>query len=163
MEAARLATVDDVASLARLAEQAVAEQVTDRGGAVWAQRETRPLPADDSLRAALADPRQLVVAGTIDDVVIGYGAVRLERLRNDELLAVITDLFVEPEARAVGVGEAVVTMILDWAGAQGCMGVDALALPGNRDTKNFFETFGFTARALVVHRRLVPAADGVSG
>jgi hypothetical protein len=36
----------------------------------------------------------------------------------------------------------------------GCVGIDALALPGNRQTKNFFESFGFTARAIVVHRRL---------
>jgi hypothetical protein len=34
-----------------------------------------------------------------------------------------------------------------------------MALPGNRATKNFFETFGRTARAIVVHRTLNPPAD----
>ena len=31
-----------------------------------------------------------------------------------------------------------------------------MALPGNRATKNFFERYGLTARALLVHRRLRP-------
>ncbi len=159
MEAARRAVADDVPRLAQLAEQAVAEQAGERGGAVWAQRETRALPAEASLRAALDDPEQLVLAGTIDEVVVGYAVVGLECLRNGELLGVMSDLFVEPEARGVGVGEQLIEMALDWCHQRGCSGVDALALPGNRETKNFFETFGFTARALVVHRPLAPPAE----
>ena len=37
---------------------------------------------------------------------------------------------------------------------QGCFGVDSLALPGDRHTKNFFESFGLVARAIIVHRSL---------
>jgi hypothetical protein len=45
-----------------------------------------------------------------------------------------------------------------------CLGVDAIALPGNRDTKNFFETFGLVARAILVHRPLPrPDRDGGLG
>jgi hypothetical protein len=44
--------------------------------------------------------------------------------------------------------------VIAWCTERGCTGIDAHALPGNRDTKNFFETFGFTARLLVVHRSL---------
>ena len=43
------------------------------------------------------------------------------------------------------------------ATAAGAIGVDALALPGDRATKNFFETFGLKARAIVVHLSLLPA------
>lgn len=161
MERARPAVVDDVVVLARLAEQAVAEQIGERGGSVWAHRETRPLPADESLRAALDDPDQLVVAGTIDEVVVGYGVVTVEALRDGRRLGVVSDLFVEPEARGVGVGEVLIELILGWCEGQGCSGVDALALPGNRQTKNFFETFGFTARALIVHRALAPPDGSV--
>ena len=32
--------------------------------------------------------------------------------------------------------------------------MDSLALPGDRATKNFFETHGLVARAITVHRRL---------
>ena len=42
--------------------------------------------------------------------------------------------------------------LVDWCGARGCFGVDSLALPGDRHTKNFFESFGLVARAIVVHR-----------
>jgi GNAT superfamily N-acetyltransferase len=158
VEGARPATCGDLAILARLAEQAVAEQVDERGGAVWAARETRPLPAMPSLEQSLGDDDQLLVVGTFDEVVVGYAGTRLEELRSGALLGVVTDLFVEPGARGVGVGEALIEEVLSWCGQRGCCGVDAVALPGNRDTKNFFETFGFTARAITVHRRLSGSA-----
>ena len=44
--------------------------------------------------------------------------------------------------------------LIEWCRAQGCFGVDSLALPGDRHTKNFFESFGLVARAIVVHRSL---------
>lgn len=156
MEGARRATGDDLVGVAALAAQAVAEQREARGGAVWAERETRPLPALPSLALALHDPCQLVLAGTIDGVVLGYAVARLETLRDGALLGVVSDLFVEPEARSVGVGEMLIDLVLEWCAQHRCRGVDALVLPGNRDTKNFFETFGFTARAIVVHRPLAP-------
>jgi hypothetical protein len=54
------------------------------------------------------------------------------------------------------VGEAMMDQIVAWCEKHGCVGVDAIALPGNRHTKNFFETFGLVARAIVVHRPLGP-------
>ena len=156
MEAARPAEAADVERIADLAAEAVAEQSPLRGGGVFAAREARPLPAGPSIAEALDDPSQLVVAGTFDDAVIGYAVVRIERLRNGELLGIVTDIYVEPEARGVGVGEAMIDLVLAWCDEQGCSGVDGFALPGNRQTKNFFETFGFTARGIVVHRRLDP-------
>ena len=154
IEAARPATTADVPRLAELAAAAVAEQVDGRGGSVWSVREAREVPASPSLVAELEDPSVLVLAGTIDDAVVGYAVVRTETLRDGRTLGVITDVYVEPEARAVGVGERLLDAVVAWCSEQGCSGVDALALPGNRETKNFFETFGFTARALVVHRTL---------
>jgi GNAT superfamily N-acetyltransferase len=154
IEAARPATGADVERLAELAAEAVAEQAGERGGPIWSQREARAVPAAASLRVDLDDASRLVLAGTIDDAVVGYAVVRTEPLRDGRLLGVLTDVYVEPEARAVGVGEVLVDAVLDWCRAQGCTGVDGLALPGNRATKNFFETFGFTARAIVVHRTL---------
>lgn len=155
MEAARLATASDVPRLAELTAEAVSEQAEGRGGFIWSQREARALPADESLAAAIDDPEHVVLAGTIESTIVGYAVARLERLRTGALLGVVTDIYVEHGARAVGVGEALMDQVVDWCMAAGCVGIDALALPGNRETKNFFETFGFTARALVVHRRLV--------
>ena len=44
--------------------------------------------------------------------------------------------------------------LVDWCAARGCFGVDSLALPGDRHSKNFFESFGLVARAIIVHRPL---------
>jgi GNAT superfamily N-acetyltransferase len=95
-----------------------------------------------------------VAAGTLDDTVVGYGLVRTERLADGTLLGVIDDIYVDPGAREVGLGQALMDHLLDWCRAQGCFGVDSLALPGDRQTKNFFESFGLVARAIVVHRPL---------
>lgn len=153
-EAARPATGEDVPRLAQLVAEAVAEQAEGRGGRIWSARETRALPADASLAALVADPDALVLAGTIDGTVVGYAVTVTEQLRTGDRLGVVTDVYVEEGARGVGVGEALLDQVVAWCEAAGCIGIDALALPGNRSTKNFFESFGFTARAIVVHRRL---------
>lgn len=153
-EAARPATGEDAPRLAQLVAEAVAEQAEGRGGRIWSARETRALPADASLAALVADPDALVLAGTIDGTVVGYAVTVTEQLRTGDRLGVVTDVYVEEGARGVGVGEALLDQVVAWCEAAGCIGIDALALPGNRSTKNFFESFGFTARAIVVHRRL---------
>ena len=153
-ESARFATAADVERLASLAAEAVAEQEGDRGGAIWSVRESRAVPGEASLSADIDDEDVLVLAGTIDDVVVGFAVVRVEALRDGRTLGVLSDIYVEREARAVGVGEALVDRVIDWCRERGCAGIDALALPGNRESKNFFETFGFTARLLTVHRPL---------
>jgi GNAT superfamily N-acetyltransferase len=149
-----VATAADVPRLAILTAEAVAEQAEGRGGSIWSRREARDRPAGASLAAAVADPDELVLAGTIDEAVIGYAAAHVEALADGALLGVVTDIYVESEARGVGVGEAMIDQVVAWCEERGCVGVDALALPGNRHTKNFFETFGLTARAIVVHRDL---------
>lgn len=159
MEGVRRAVPDDAERLAELTAEAVAEQIEGRGGRIWSQREARGVPAEGGLATAIADSGKLVLAGTIDEVVIGYAVAQVEPLADGTLLGVVTDIYVEPEARGIGVGEAMIDEVLVWCARRGCVGVDALALPGNRHTKNFFETFGFKARALVVHRSLVAAPD----
>ena len=86
--------------------------------------------------------------------MLGFGAVVVEPLRSGRTLGVITDLFVEEGAREVGVGDAIVADLVDVCAPDGCIGVDALALPGHRATKNFFEAHGFTARMLTMHHSL---------
>ena len=97
---------------------------------------------------------QLSFVGTIDEVVVGFAAVTVDQLADGSRLGVVTSIFVDPGAREVAVGEVMLDEVIAWCTAQDCIGIDAHALPGNRATKNFFETFGFTARLLVVHRSL---------
>lgn len=125
-----------------------------RGGAVWKAREARPEPVETDLERLLDEPDARVVVATIDGVVVGYAVVRAEHLADGHVLGVIDDIFVEEEARQVGLGEAMVDDLVGWCRERECMGIDAMALPGHRATKNFFEESGFTARKLVMHRRL---------
>jgi len=154
VEGVRRATEEDLPRLAELVHAAIAELTPMRGGAVWAAREARPEPVEDSLKASLADDRTRLVVGTIDDVPVGYAAVHVEVLHDRSRLGVVDDIFVEAEAREVGVGDAMLGDLVSWCEAEGCAGMDAMALPGHRSAKNFFEESGFTARQLVMHHRL---------
>lgn len=155
MDAARRAVVDDVPRLAELCRAALAEVAAqERGGRLFAAREGRAEPVDASLATDVADPDAVVVMGTIDDVAVGFATGRVEALRDGTVLGSVAELYVEPGARAVGVGEAMMGELLDWFRRRGCAGVDAQALPGARATKNFFEASGFSARLLVMHHRL---------
>jgi GNAT superfamily N-acetyltransferase len=154
IEAARPASSDDLPRIADLARGAITEMRAVKGGEVWARREARQEPIDASLAADLANRDAVVLAGTLDDVVVGYAVAVIERLADGSDLARLTDVYVEPEGRGVGVGELLLDEIVRWATDRRCVGIDSLALPGDRETKNFFESFGLVARAIVVHRAL---------
>ncbi len=153
-EGCRLATGDDVHRLCQLADQAIRELQAGRGGAVWARAQARQAPYERQLEREITAPDHLVLVGTLDDAVVGYGVARVQVLPDGGRLGVVSDLYSEPLAREVGLGELVMEALVDWCRQQGCFGVDSLALPGDRHTKNFFESFGLVARAIVVHRSL---------
>lgn len=153
-EAVRPATQDDVVDLVALAGAAIAEKGEQKGGAIWRRREGRQQPLDADLAQAIDDPDHAVVVGLLHGVPMGYGVAHVEVLADGGRLGVVDDLYVDPGAREVGLGEALMDDLVAWCRAQGCFGVDSLALPGDRLTKNFFESFGLVARAIVVHRSL---------
>ena len=80
--------------------------------------------------------------------------LRVEPLPNGDSLAQITDLYVLEPARGVGVGEVLLRTMREYAVERTCRGIDARALPGDRTTKNFFESFGLVARSIEVYRDL---------
>jgi GNAT superfamily N-acetyltransferase len=153
-EAARRAGDADVARVVELAELLVAELEPMRGGALWAATRGPVHPLAEHYAARVAALDALLLVGTIDEVVVGYASSRVDELRDGTRLAVVDEVYVEPEARAVGVGECLLDAVVAWAGEQRCTGVDAVALPGHRQAKNFFEAHGFTARLLVMHHVL---------
>lgn len=147
MEAARPAGSGDAGRVDELRAAAAAELRPFRGGPL--------LVAELARHTAPA-----VVVGTLDGVVVGYGAARVEDLGDAGVVGVIDEVYVEPAARGVGVGEAIMEAVTAWCAAAGCTALDATALPGDRVAKGFFERHGFTARLLVMHRRLPPAGPG---
>jgi ribosomal protein S18 acetylase RimI-like enzyme len=112
-EAARTATGADIPQVAALAVAATAEKLGQKGGALWARREGRPAPQEATLRSALDRPDHEVAVGTLDGVVVGYGVVRAETLLDGGRLGVIEDIYVDPGARAVGVGETLMNHLID--------------------------------------------------
>ena len=146
-EAARPATAEDTPAIGALFRAATEELRAERGGELWARERDR-----DGGFAAPDDG--LVLVGTIDDAVVGYAVVRVKGLADGGLLAVLDDVFVEVDARGVGIGELLLNAAIAFARERGCVGIDSLALPGMRGSKNFFEAAGLVARAIVVHRRL---------
>lgn len=162
MEAARTAQAADLDAVVALARQGIAELTPHRGGSVFSRREVHAEPLPDAIEGAVTgtDPRRRGVVGTVDDVVVGYGLAHVETLHDGACLVVVTDLYVDPDARGIGVGEAMMDELVAYARSVGAIGIDAVALPGDRQTKNFFETFGLTARAIVVHRSLRDDQEG---
>jgi ribosomal protein S18 acetylase RimI-like enzyme len=162
MESARLGVDGDRARLAELWEEAGAELGPQRGGALLLRSASFPG----------TDPEAVLAVGAIDDVVVGFGFGRVDELRSHhptfgpergaggDRLGVIEVLYVEPGGRGIGVGEAMLEVMVGRFTELGCLGFDASALPGNREAKAFFETQGFVTRLLVMHRPGLPTGGG---
>ena len=152
MEAARLAQPDDVGAIEDIATKISTELAPRRGGELFLAREACVEPLADRLAAAMDGEDGVAIVGTYDEVVFGYAVATVETLADGRRLGILEDLAVDPEARSSGIGEAIMNLVLDELHRRGCVGVDSRALPGDRETKNFFESFGLKARLLVVHR-----------
>ncbi|MEZ5381223.1 MAG: GNAT family N-acetyltransferase [Microthrixaceae bacterium] len=149
--ATHAALPEHLPAILELLRQAHRDQREERGGDMWAQLHAAPLTRD-RLRERMASG--LVLVGTVLDCPVGIAVVRHEPLATGGRVALIEELYTEPQARGVGVGRHMMAAITAWAEATECQGIDALALPGDRSTKNFFEASGLVARAIIVHRPL---------
>lgn len=148
-EAARPATVDDLPVVAAMIDSARPELLEQRGGAMFLVAEAPALtPVEDQLD----DPDAVVLVGTYDDVVLGVATMEFVTLEDGRCVGRVGRLLVDAEARKSGIGEAMMIQLLDACAVKGCMGIESMALPGDRHTKNFFESFGIKARMLVVMR-----------
>lgn len=154
MEAARPATSEDLAAIQAISERRRSEIEGERGAQGLLRREAGTAAVADEIGSRMDDGSALVVVGCYDDVVFGYGYAVLESQLDETKLARLNHFVVDAEIRKSGIGEAMMNLLLDLAAEHGCVGIDSLALPGDRDTKNFFESFGLKARLLTVHRSL---------
>ncbi len=150
MEAARPARAEDRQACTRLLAQALVGAAAMRGGAALIGEAT-PVTLLD--RWTAPESAHLMV-GEYDAVVVGLLAVTLGEALGGRRPALIECCYVEAGARGVGVGSALMDSAVAWCSAQECSDVDALALPGDRTTKQRLEAAGFTARLLTLNRRL---------
>jgi GNAT superfamily N-acetyltransferase len=121
-----------------------------RGGRALVRRAT----AEDLLARWAEGSRPVAVfVGEYEGAVVGVLAVVAEDL-DGQRRGRIECCYVDADARGVGVGTALMEAAVAWCKAAGCDELDALALPGDRATKQRLEASGFTARLLTLSRRL---------
>lgn len=158
MEAVRKAEPGDAHDLVALSSECVVGLADQRGGPLLLAHRPELAGAfeTDAFAARLADPTRLTLVGTIDHVVMGMALGRIETLRDGDRLGRLDGCYVDPGARSVGLGHLLIDSMMSWFEAERCIGADGIVLPGDRDGKNFFESAGFKARLLVMHRAIEP-------
>ena len=151
--ATRSAAKDDISLMLRILSEAEDEIEKWRGGKVL--RESRPAGSfAELLERCLEREDMLCLLATLDDVAVGIGLAGQAELANGDPIAKIQILYVLNGARGVGAGAAIMAELAAWAETNSCIGLDATALPGDRNTKNFFESHGMSARALTLFKHL---------
>jgi L-amino acid N-acyltransferase YncA len=149
----RQASADDLARIVELYGPAEAEQVALREP--WGVSDGFAAPQLQTLHAILDDPDAHLLVGSIDDVTVGFAYGTIEELlpqAGGEQIGVVRMIYVEDEARTVGVGEMMLDGLMDWFQSRGVSRFDAIVSPGHRLAKNFFEAAGFKARRITMYR-----------
>ena len=133
----RLAQPTDVAELQNLEEMARRRIADERGG----ERLLEVTPA--RVDQWFLDGYVTLVA-LIDDVPVGFLSMRIGEI------SFIEGVFVHPDAREVGCGDGLVDEARNIAKERGGRRLEAIALPGDRETKNLYERAAITAKAITV-------------
>jgi GNAT superfamily N-acetyltransferase len=151
VELARPARPGDRQACTLLLSQALVAAETMRGGAALVGDATTV-----SLLERWTEPGEAahLLVGEFDGAVVGLLAVTASSAPRELTSGLIECCYVETGARGVGVGSALMEAGVAWCAERGCDSVDALALPGDRTTKQRLEAAGFSARLLTLSRLL---------
>lgn len=140
----RLATADDAAELAELETAARAALVEARGGERWLTEYPRLGHAWTARIAAGG-----VFVALVDDVPVGFLTIDVA-----VPVATVEQVFVHPEARELGFGDALLGAAVVAARTAGAVWLEGHTLPGDRNIKNLYERARITARLITVSTRL---------
>ncbi|MBI2239208.1 MAG: GNAT family N-acetyltransferase [Magnetospirillum gryphiswaldense] len=132
----RSVTPDDAATILELLRQLAAFE----GGSVTAQVQ--------DLANALAHGRLYALLAEQDGKAVGVLTLlpSFSSWRGQEC-AVIHDLFVTPEQRGAGIGDALIRAALDMAAQKGWTRMDVNVLDWNQPAQNFYRRFGLIPQA----------------
>lgn len=150
------ASAEDLVVLSEMLRACTAELREERGGELWSLTEGYAELSDieQHLEARLNGNDRLTLLAAFDGVSAGCALAELRTLRDGRRICHLSDLYIAPEFRGIGVGEAVLEHVMSWALDHVAIAVESTALPGARETKNFFENHGFKARSLLLSRSL---------
>lgn len=150
---ARAATLSDLGELLRMYDELSEEQRAIRP--IWPYSDGLAAPVAAALENLLERVDAIVAVGEIDGVVVGFLVGTEEPLlepRGDESVGTVGLIFTDHAARGVGVGAAMLDLAMDRFDTRGIDRFDARVSPGHRLAKNFFESNGFKARSITMHR-----------
>lgn len=157
VEAVRTAAVGDVPRLSELVGELADAIGSQRGGPHLVDPEGSGAGGRGVqawVASMVGNERAVVLVGTLDEVVVGLGVGHVDGPPGTPGHGVLDACFVEPGARGVGVGRLLLDAVVEWMAAHGARGMDGTALPGDRAAKNFYESAGFKARLLTMHRAI---------
>ena len=148
----RRAAPGDARPLAVLEAEARAALVGARGGVRWLDE--HPAVGDWAAAITSGDVFVAVFVAVLEvgegpGLVVGYLALVIELP-----IARVDQVYVTPEARELGFGDALLEAATEAATAAGATVLEGTALPGDRETKNLYERAGITARSITVSRAL---------
>ena len=153
-ESSRLASIDDLETLIFLRKEAISELRNKRGGEVLLNLDSFSEDSSENFSYWFDSSDHRIFTGLFGDAVVAYGVLEFSKTNDNQKIASIKEIFVLKDARSVGVGESVIHSITNEAIEHNAIGIDSFALPGDRETKNFFETQGMVARLIHVYRPL---------
>lgn len=133
----RAAVETDRGDIARLEDSAKSEESLHRGS--WLEAP-----------GASSSGRTVTLVGGLGGSVLGM--VRAKE--GDEGRWVVSLVHVEPTGRGVGIGDALITSLLDNVRGLGGRHLAASAQPGDRALKNLYERNGMVAQTILVGRDL---------
>ena len=144
-EVIRRAEITDAAQLTELEAAARHSLIEKRGGAALLAEQA----AVGDWIPAIEDHARWIGVAELEGFIVGY----LELAVTGDV-AVVRQVYVQPEARQLGFGDGLLDAARQEAQRHGCSALEGFALPGDRDTKNLYERAGITARKIIVSTRL---------
>ena len=144
-EVVRRAVIADAPQLAELEAAARHHLIDQRGGAALLAEQ----PPVGDWKTAIEDNARWIGVAELDGFVVGY--LELAVIGD---IAVVRQVYVQPEARQLGFGDGLLDAARQEAQRHGCGALEGFALPGDRETKNLYERAGITARKIIVSTRL---------
>ena len=154
----RLASKRDLDAIKDLYRVAVSEQECLKPGwavqADWGSQAFKVIEAT-VLQGVLEGFPVTTFVCDIDSVIVGYAIASLEPfpggvLDGKSMRLRLRHLFVDEEARGVGVGEVLLAAAAKWGRARGAGVCEVEVLPGHRAAKNFCEAHALKARAITM-------------
>lgn len=120
-------------------------------GAFFGGRVTEPA-VSGRLRQAAA--HEIVIVAEVDDRITGFASLRVTDSLDPDPYAELTDLFVEPESRRLGVASRLVKYVEGIARERGASHLVVLTGQKNTEAQAFYRSAGYEEYAVAMRKPL---------